>query len=86
MVVTGGCPVERDDRAMYAVLDSVRWSTMMIAIAVAIALLAVLAGVLLAAFDVPQADADPRLQRLSLAFLVTASMTAAAGVAYALFV
>jgi hypothetical protein len=59
---------------------------MTIAIAVAIALLAVLAGVLLAAFDLPQADADPGIRRLSLVFLIATSMTAAAGVAYALFV
>lgn len=59
---------------------------MMIALAVATALLAALAGVLLATFDLPQADADLRIRRLSLVFLIATSMTAAAGVAYALFV
>jgi hypothetical protein len=55
-----------------------------IAIAVAIAVLAVAAGVLLAAFDLPQAEADPRVKRLSLALVIAASVTAIAGVACAL--
>jgi hypothetical protein len=58
---------------------------MMIAIAVALALLAVLAGVLLAAFEQPQADAGRRTRRLSLVLVIAASVTAAVGVAYALF-
>jgi hypothetical protein len=57
---------------------------MMIAFAVATALLAVLAGVLLAALEQPRAEADPRTRRLSLALVVATSMTAAAGVTYAL--
>jgi hypothetical protein len=56
----------------------------MMVIAVAIAVLAVAAGVLLAAFDLPQAGADPRLKRLSLALVIATSVTAIAGVAYAL--
>jgi hypothetical protein len=59
---------------------------MMIAIAVAVALLALGAGVLLAAFDLPQAEADRRTQRLSLVWVIATSVTAAAGAAYALLV
>lgn len=57
---------------------------MMIAIGVMIALQAVLAGALTAAFDLPHAGADPRTQRLSVVLLVATSVTATAGVAYAL--
>jgi len=57
---------------------------MMIAIAVATALLAVLAGVLLAAFDLPQSDAGLPTRRLSLVWVIATSVTAAGGVAYAL--
>jgi hypothetical protein len=55
-------------------------------IAVAAALLAVLAGVLLAAFELPPADADRRTQRLSLVLVIATSVTAAAGVTYVLLV
>jgi hypothetical protein len=57
---------------------------MMIAVAAALALLAVLGGVLLAAFDLPQADADRGTRRLSLVLVIATSVTATAGVAYAL--
>jgi hypothetical protein len=57
---------------------------MMIAVAAALALLAVLSGVLLAAFDLPQADADRGTRRLSLVLVIATSVTATAGVAYAL--
>jgi hypothetical protein len=59
---------------------------MTIAIAVAAALLAVLAGVLLAAFDLPPADAGRRPHQLSLVLVIATSVTTAAGVAYALLV
>ena len=59
-------------------------STMTIAIATTSALLAVLAGVLLAALERPQADTDRRTRQWSLALLIATSATAAAGVAYAL--
>jgi hypothetical protein len=57
---------------------------MMIAMAIAVALLAVLAGVLLAALEQPRADTDRRTRQLSLVLVVGTSVTAAAGVAYAL--
>jgi hypothetical protein len=57
---------------------------MTIAIATTTALLAVHAGVLLAALDQPQADADRRTRRWSLALLIATAATAATGVAYAL--
>ena len=57
-------------------------STMMIVIATVIALLAVLAGVLLAALDQPPADTDRRTERMSLVLVVAVSVTAAAGSAY----
>ena len=56
---------------------------MMLAIATATAVLAVLAGVLLAALDLPQADADRRIRRMSLVLIIATSVTAVAGVAYA---
>jgi hypothetical protein len=58
---------------------------MMMAIAVVAAVLAVLAGVLQAAFDLPQADADPGIQRSSLVLVIATSVTTAVGVTYALF-
>jgi len=58
-------------------------STMMIVIATAIAVLAVLAGVLLAALDLPQAATDRRTQRMSLVLVIATSVTAVAGVTYA---
>ncbi|HEY0001998.1 MAG TPA: hypothetical protein VGB74_16225 [Actinoplanes sp.] len=57
---------------------------MMIAFATVTAVLAVLGGVLLAALDRPQADTDRRTRQMSLALVVATSVTAAAGVAYAL--
>jgi hypothetical protein len=56
---------------------------MMIVIATAIAVLAVLAGVLLAALDLPQAATDRRTQRMSLVLVIATSVTAVAGVTYA---
>lgn len=56
----------------------------MIAIVVVATVLAILAGVLLAAFEVPQAEAGRFIQRLSLVWVVATSVTAAGGVAYAL--
>jgi hypothetical protein len=58
--------------------------TMMIAFAATTALLAVLTGVLLAAFDQPRADDHPRTQQWSLMLVIATSVTTAAGVAYAL--
>jgi hypothetical protein len=58
--------------------------TMMTTLATATALLAVLSGVLLAALDRPHAAADRRTEHMSLALVIAASMTAAAGVAYAI--
>jgi hypothetical protein len=58
---------------------------MMMAIAVVGAVLAVLAGVLQAAFDLPRAEADPAVQRSSLVLVIATSVTAAVGVTYALF-
>ena len=55
-------------------------------IAVTAAVLAVSAGVLLAAYDQPGGGTDRRTRRLSLALVVASSVTAAAGVAYALLV
>lgn len=57
---------------------------MMMVIAVMIALLAVFTGVLAAAFDLPEADQNPRTQRWSVVLLVAASVTAVAGATYAL--
>jgi len=57
---------------------------MMIAIAVATTLLALLSGVLLAALELPQADAGRLIQRLSLIWVIATSATAASGVAYVL--
>jgi uncharacterized membrane protein len=58
----------------------------MISLAAAIALLAVLAGVLLAVLDQPEADADRRTERLSLVLVVAVSVIAATGGAYTLIV
>ena len=57
---------------------------MMIAFAVATTLLAMLSGVLLAALELPQADAGRLIQRLSLVWVIATSATASSGVAYAL--
>jgi hypothetical protein len=56
---------------------------MMIVFAVAIALLAVLAGVVLAALDRPQVHADRQTERWSLALVVGTTVTALAGAVYA---
>ena len=57
---------------------------MMIAFAIATTLLAMLSGVLLAALELPQADAGRLIQRLSMAWVIATSATAVSGVAYAL--
>jgi hypothetical protein len=54
--------------------------------AIVIAALAVCAGTLLAAYELPEAERDRRIQRLSLALVIATGVTAAAGVAYALWV
>jgi hypothetical protein len=56
---------------------------MMTILAATTALLAVLAGVLLAAFDLPAADTDRRTRRWSLVLVVATSVTTVAGAAYA---
>jgi uncharacterized membrane protein len=56
---------------------------MMIVFAVVIALLAALAGVLLATLDRPQAYADRRADRWSLALVIATAVTVVAGAVYA---
>jgi hypothetical protein len=52
-------------------------------IAIAAVLLAAAAGVLLAAFESPQAQRSPRTVKLSAALLVAGAATATAGIAQA---
>jgi heme A synthase len=52
--------------------------------AIAIAVLAVCAGTLLAVYELPRAEDDRRIRRLSLALVIATAVTAAAGAAYAI--
>jgi hypothetical protein len=52
--------------------------------AIALAVLAVCAGTLLAAYELPGAEDDRRIRRLSLALVIAAGVTVAAGAAYAI--